>query len=377
MNFVKHSSKLIFTLLVFGFVSLSIGYKIYVSQIGDGAIAACKKQTSESVNECYSKLILSVFKSRGLNTALDQVVKIANSDKNFAETCHQTMHDLGLAEYNVYQKTGKITPSDKFNYCNYGFYHSFMEAMILSTGGIDAAKNFCDKLGTFNMISNCYHGIGHGLSSEPETVGNAFEMSLPGLKVCSQLPEEHGYRKSCQTGVFNSIVILYDDPRYKLTKPANVYTLCLNKSYTPGEKSACYLEMSTLSISLRGGDLNKEFDEAKIVRPDDLGEVLQDLALYSVPGHSAQEILDVCVAKAADYMINCVPGVAYGLKVYGDLGKEYQPVIDYYRNNNMSESEKKLFLETALKADVNTPEEQKAVCNKFPEDMRIGPCVGI
>lgn len=377
MNFIKPSLRYWPIVVVIAVVAAFTGIQIYNSQIGPGAIENCKKQTTESVNDCYSKLILNVFNSRGLNAALDQVAKIAGTDKTFAETCHQTMHDLGVAEYKVYQKTGKITPSDKFSYCNYGFYHSFMEAMVTSTGGVESAKQFCDKLGTFNMISNCYHGIGHGLSSEPETTGNAFEMSLPGLKVCRELPEDHGYRKSCQTGVFNSIVILYDNPKYKLIKPDNAYTLCLNKSYTQGEKSACYLEMATLSIELRGGDLNKEFDEAKIVGPDDLGEVLQDLALYSVPGHSAQEILDVCVAKAADYMVNCVPGVAYGLKVYGDLGKEYQPVIDYYRNNNMSESEKKLFLETALKADVNSPEEQRAVCNKFPEDMRIGPCVGI
>lgn len=373
----KRGTILIIAIFVFALILIPFIFNRHSASVFE----TCKLDTQGSKEQCYSEKIIKDLKQNGLESALNMMADIADNDTEFSQTCHSTMHEIGKISYENYQKTGKIKVNEKLSYCNYGFYHSFIEQMILVNGNIEGANKFCSQVGNNNtdslLISNCYHGIGHGISSEPSAIGTAYEMSLPGLLTCKKIPETNGYRRSCQTGVFNSIAILYENPKYKLSPPQNAFLLCFENKYDDSERSACLLQMATFQIKLLNGDSLKIFSTALKINSKYRDEIFFDLATYSLQDKGPQEVVDACRKVSPESIPTCIKGVASGLKVYGNLGNEYERAIDFYRNGNLGSDEKELFLSHLLISDVNSKTEQEAVCSQFPPDMQSGPCKSI
>lgn len=338
----------------------------------------CNPKLQDNQNECYTQYVIKTLKTSGLTAALKTVSTIADQDVEFSQSCHTTMHEIGKLAYETYKKSGTIEISDKLSYCNFGFYHSFIEAMIVDTGGVEKAEDFCNQTGS-NVtdsltVSNCYHGIGHGISSEPEVLGSAYEMSLAGLNICKKIKKENGYQRSCQLGVFNSIALLYENHEYKLKTPENAFDLCTTNNYSDEERSSCFLQMATMSIKILNDDLKKQFALALSINPKYQEEIFYDLATYSIQGSEPQVVIATCRSIGQKYVAKCVQGVAAGLKVFGYIGDEYRRALDFYKEGDLSPQEKELFLTYLMRVDVNNESEQKVVCNKFPKDLRIGPC---
>ena len=347
----------------------------------DVAIMRCKQDASVAGSSapCYKKLILDTYARSGLPSAIALVQKISDEDPLFQAYCHTTMHNLGRTAYTSFHRTKELDITEGLSYCNYGFYHAFMEQMLVQSGGVAEAKDFCElvgrKLNSRSAVSNCYHGIGHGLSSEPLSLDDPVKMAAPGLAVCRSIATESDIERSCAMGVFNSIELLYGNPRYRLSYPASPFDLCNSNRYSDNEKKACYLEMSVLAGDMSKGIFSTALSYTASVPVEYQSYAVSYIALYwhSGAAYDPQAVIDGCRNILPDFIDACIIGVAREMKVYGPPGNIYGPVIAFYKRTTLAPADKALFLSTILGADVQGTAEQQSVCEQFPPEMRRAP----
>lgn len=336
-------------------------------------LATCEKDGGTLGTSCYRQVILDIFKDEGLTSALEVTRKISNKEPGFQLYCHTMMHELGKESYTQFHQTGNLPITDQLSYCNYGFYHSFMEEMLSVQGGVAEAKKFCEFVGTqlednTGAVGNCYHGIGHGISSEPAEKSDPIKMLVPGLLVCRTLRLQN----ACATGVFNSIELLFGDPKYDLPMPANPFSICINEAFDDIEKDACYVEMAVLANDMSKGDFENALAYTEIIPLEYRAHAIQYTAVYanSQGYEHAKTVLPLCRNKVPEYIDACVVGLADGLVTYGKAVNKYDSAVAFYRENILSDTEKKTFLTNLI---TGNGENQQARCLLFPEDLRISP----
>jgi len=128
------------------------------------AIKRCAMPKTHTA-QCYQELISTAAEHEGLVAAFELLSEIYSIDTSFATACHGNAHELGKIAYEDFIN-GKNPPmSDKTSYCGYGFYHGFLEELIVSGGTLTDAKDFCAYLESQLSSSlpsigySCFHGI--------------------------------------------------------------------------------------------------------------------------------------------------------------------------------------------------------------------------
>eukprot|EP00923_Selenidium_pygospionis_P025169 GHVN01044337.1.p4 GENE.GHVN01044337.1~~GHVN01044337.1.p4 ORF type:complete len:101 (+),score=5.81 GHVN01044337.1:571-873(+) len=92
--------------------------------------------------------------------------------------------------------------------CGYGFYHGFMETLLLTSGDVEEARAFCryadEQLrGQASAASTaCYHGTGHGAVDGGDTRawGDVDAIMEPGFALCDQVAETEFHCTSVTLG---------------------------------------------------------------------------------------------------------------------------------------------------------------------------------
>jgi hypothetical protein len=225
-------------------------------------ITQCKQ--SDNKARCYTDRIDEILATKGLSSAFDFLAAAYTADSDFARFCHANTHDLGRSAYLQFRSSEAVELSTKTSYCGYGFYHGFMEEMLVQTDDAEEAKIFCAYVGKevpyppAYAEGACYHGIGHGVTDgyDVEASGDAYALTVPGLKLCKAVASSNQeWQERCYSGVFNSIAILYRRPEFTLTTD-NPFTLC-SAQYVPREKKSCYSQMNTLAMFMAKGDVSQ------------------------------------------------------------------------------------------------------------------------
>lgn len=350
------------------------------------AISRCKHMESQLTSPCYDNIIKRELDAEGLPRTLKLVAAITAVDKNFSDQCHTKMHDLGRDAYTMYHNDGDIQLDPTVSYCGYGFFHGFMEEMARVNGNIAEAKAFCTAVGKklINQSaaeSNCYHGIGHGTTdgSDPSTWGDPVAMVSPGLVMCREATKNVEYLGSCYMGAFNSIELLYPDPKYRLDAHGHPFTLCKEPKFSDEEKKACYTEMSVLTMTMVRGDFTKGLAFAHDAAPAFTEYATRFLAVYSFATVDTDplKVLAACRKIVPSTLESCIRGIAEGLKVYGKPNYEYEPIAAFCTNKALSKKEQHMCADYALASDSTGAEGRRAVCDLFPKDMQGSQCVKI
>ena len=291
---------------------------------------------------CWENLIGKALKKEGLDSAFSVVSELYASDPSFSGRCHWFAHKLGEKAYDIFSQDRDLNLSFKTSHCGYGFFHGFMEAMFYKGGDYELARKFCAYFGeklkgqTGDAEGACYHGIGHGVVDGADSAlwGDAQAIIRPGLELCEKVSDTQTHLNRCASGVFNSLAIMYGEPKYRLPlDKENPYKICSAES-ADAIRRPCYEEMNTLVLRLGNNDLEAS---ARLVEkiPEDS---YADSAIQSLAGYTAsfyknpddfEDIISACRSLEARLRLGCIKGFAAGLVEFGAPGKEYENSLKF------------------------------------------------
>ncbi len=229
-----------------------------LGEFGSAARACVDLRSGTSRASCWETDFAKLIDEDGIDTALDKFVEFYESEPNFNSYCHDIMHYVGRASYEVYKLDKKTITRPETSYCGYGFYHGFVESAFEqeSSAGLDVAKNYCSDLaqnpnfGSRHIVgptvSACKHGIGHAIfdSLDAELWGDYKLMTDAGIATCENLysDDEHSSVR-CATGIYNSLTTALNNNYYYIDYPSaeEVVSFCTEQGdmYRPW----CWVDM--------------------------------------------------------------------------------------------------------------------------------------
>lgn len=302
--------------------------------------AACMNSANTnpgvSKTDCWAIDLTETLSSKGLDAAFDQYADIYAKDPTFRGlSCHDVGHILGAAAYARFQSNHAVIDRPETSYCGYGFYHGFIETMLLENGAAyNEVRAYCDALKTNGVLNNpsgaCYHGIGHAaLDSLPGSLwGDEKKMVDAAVAVCEQAAIGAPEQAQCTTGVYNALAVAASAHRYNLSFPSkpSMHICDVQKiAYQAG----CYVEYGIGTI--------REFrlDRAETVRlimsaPETklsaamLRGYASDEVMRSMTALNLPSFVSFCHSFSDTVLRNaCNTGVIAGLRQGGQPGKEF------------------------------------------------------
>lgn len=329
-------------LLVVGIGGIA-SYAAFVQGSSERIVRMCGETENKPL--CYATHIERLLNTEGIPAAFDALAIAYEHDPEFAGTCHALTHELGDAAYQDFNKTGETELTSKASYCGYGFYHGFLDALMIDTNDVAGARSFCSYVGQ-NVPhppapefaeGSCYHGIGHGITDGTDTAlwGDAVAIAKPGLVLCEQVANgNRAWQLRCSSGVFNAIGNMYLDPKYKLDSDPDPYALCRDGGFSRADQESCYSQMNTQAAELAHGDLEAILAYTSTIRDTSLRAIaLREAVAYYVQilKREQKNVSDAdmtsCVLSSATLSDTCIRGIVGGIYEFGAPGQQHTEAL--------------------------------------------------
>ena len=348
MNKFKTTSLIVILFLMVGlWIAKSNGVSF---ETEDKKIDECKAKNDQL---CYKDLIMSKFKDKGLDSALDLVAKIYAKDQSFSSTCHDIGHLLGASTYDLFRSGKDFKINTKIAFCSYGFYHGFME-LLASDGDVKKAQDFCKYVDaqiakeTPDATLQCYHGIGHGwvnIHGDKKLYGDDMGIVNRGLSLCEEVAGTELELARCATGVFNGIAIFYDTGEYDL-KVNKKDPMWVCKSIDKKFQDSCYISMNILLYSITNKDFRQAASYIEQIKDDTIAahamiNLSLPFSLLEMDSTDHSKSIAVCRDLQNRLVIPCFQGFAFSFMEHGEPGKEYVKAVDFCKNNGLTKDEEK------------------------------------
>ncbi|MDP3725914.1 MAG: hypothetical protein Q8R36_01820 [bacterium] len=358
------------------------------------AAATCD-ETGVNRQQCFAEEIEKVLKTGGLSAAFDALIVFSKQDANFATACHGNVHEIGKAAYYRYADGEKIEYTPKMSYCGYGFFHGFMETLLIETGDFNKAVEFCTSFdenfkSTISGGTNaCFHGIGHGAvdGSDPRVWDDPSLMIREAMGLCAQLPKENYAQHLCETGAYNSLEILSQDSKYDLKSlSADPYAFC---SHEPrSRRGGCYTNMIPAVLIIFHNDFKKviQYMLPQITNPDDLtiGNARVDemailalfhefIRLYFNKPEEIGNAIELCREFESDRLhFACIQGLSGGHMKYDTPESAYENWRALCENSSLHEDERRACFEHVLSRISLWYESDRAkrICQSVPKQYQ-------
>ena len=352
----------------------------------------------EKTQQCWEKLILETLKIQGVKASFDMIVDLSEKEPTFANDCHGLSHLIGEKAYAQYiaKENFELTPATAL--CGYGFYHGFMETMLLATGDIEEAREFCALVDTqlkgqaSYASSACYHGTGHGAidGSDPTTWGSAEKMMEPGFKLCESLAVNELERYLCDTGVFNAIEILSANPKYGLQEMRKDPFVMCNKQPV-FRREGCYANMMPIIFQNFNNDFQKIIDYTNKKMIDHtvtaidgntvndlttIGIMFEFIRLYGKDEDHMEKGIALCRNQIDEDKNACFAGLSGGYIKYGEPGREYVKNLEFCALETLADNERDACYGYTLPrmSSRYTPSDVKMICEQVPGEYRKKYC---
>jgi hypothetical protein len=339
---------------------------------------------------CYSKNIEGILRTRGIPAAFDALAVAYDSDPEFAGTCHAVTHDLGKAAYEEFHKTGNTELTSKASYCGYGFYHGFLDTLLVDTNDLTEARTFCTYVGK-NVPhppppefaeGSCYHGIGHGITdgTDPRLWGSELAIVKPGLALCKKIADGNTtWQLRCVSGVFNALGNMYGDPQYKLHPSPNPYALCRDGGFSPLETETCYDQMNTQAAILGHNNLKEIIAFTNTIQNQHYRSVaLHEAVSYFVQilKHAQKNLsvqdMSLCALPTRELKDSCVSGLIGGVYEFGSPGQQYKEALAVCGTDSLASDFRSMCFSTTLTlaSYYYSPAVVQRVCTNVPAEYR-------
>ncbi len=299
--------------------------------------------STSQVGDCWSISLIEILQSDGLSAAFDMYSALYADNPSFRGlSCHDAGHLLGAAAYREYAENHQTIERPETSYCGYGFYHGFMETMLIEHGPsqYSLVREYCDALKTDGQLNNpsgaCYHGIGHAAfdSIPGDSWGDAAKMVTAALSVCEQVAQEAPERAQCGTGVFNALAVASSDQAYKLSFNATD-SMRICRMQPPRYKDGCYREYGIGVIRENRFDREATIRfintlENADARAAALGAYVGDEVARSINAIDLSAFFALCNSTAPNKQKDsCHRGVLAGLRQAGEPGSEAELMFNY------------------------------------------------
>lgn len=162
-------------------------------------VANCDKATT-SPSECIGEYIRTIAQAKGFSSAQASLLNYAQEDDGFLGKCHAIGHLVGKWSYKEY---GLKIINEIVDVCGFSIGHGYMEEAGKNLSNEEFASTFTEFCTKAKDISDCVHGMGHGLS----TAGFTFQKAdLLCQKINDLYPNIFGeyknsYNVLCMEGV--------------------------------------------------------------------------------------------------------------------------------------------------------------------------------
>lgn len=319
-------------------------YRYYRSTFSsDHILSVCGDVENKAL--CFTDNIERVLGHEGVGSAFDVLADIYDRDGAFYQYCHANTHEIGKRAYEQFKTRGSVDLAPNAYACGYGFYHGFMEELMVDTNDIEDARAFCEWAGTEipepvdYTEGACYHGIGHGVTDGKNTqlYGDALRMAAPGLAMCKRVANEDIWLHRCASGVFNALALMYREPVYRLSA-LNPYEICWQGEYEPLIEQSCYEQMNTLAMYMAGNDFGSAFDFALAVEDESYRSIavryISTMVLsrkntdVALPLEEMNERLSdeatICLSLPAFAKNDCLQGLIEGIWEFGPPGRQWE-----------------------------------------------------
>lgn len=199
---------------------------ITVRGLPDEGIAGCLLRYSNTAlsPQCWEAEVTRIIKNKGLEAAFTYIDTTYTSEERFRRNCHDVMHIIGSAAYEEFAHGRTAAYHPQASFCGYGFYHGFIEKMLVSEGPshYEQAKAYCEELRSIEGAKAggpCFHGIGHAVfdSLDSSIWGDGAVMVAEGTQTCERILESDEDRALCVSGIHNSFANAMSGHTYSLS----------------------------------------------------------------------------------------------------------------------------------------------------------------
>ena len=180
-------------------------------------------------------------------------------------------------------------------------------------------------------------------------------MIKSGMEFCKQLPQENYAEHLCQTGAYNSLEILSQDPKYKLAELADApYSFC--NSEPRMRREGCYTNMIPAVLRLTKDDVGKSADYIlkNIIYPGDLTidnfrtdemvilSLFQEFdRLHFGKPEMTDDGIKLCRRFRSERIrLSCFMGISGGFMKYGAPESAYENWRAFCGNSYLAEDER-------------------------------------
>jgi hypothetical protein len=356
IKFIKKN--ILIYLCFFLFIILALEASILIKNTGIKAqaskdyaqkIAQCSQhlKPDQTKEACLNQILSEVTKKEGISPALDLLYLISQTETQ----CHSYAHEIGRTAYELYKHHTAFSVNEKVTYCNYGFYHGFMQALTKENQNPQEITKFCNYISDqlqkegLNITSECYHGIGHGTADQhtPSEWQDPIQSVASAMDICYSVIDSEKHLTDCAGGVFHATAMLYLDNSYGLTINQNdPYWLC--KAQKANIQEPCFGLMSRTLLKLTDDDFAKAFIIAqKTVPIDKISVVISNLTVlypYHSTGDGVSKMVPLCRTLPKTIQNDCLSGYVLGLLQAGTPGKEYESSLQVCHSSLLREDEK-------------------------------------
>ncbi len=319
-------------------------------------ICISKEDRSDRIG-CWQRTVESVLKEKGVHEALTLLREVKQTDLLFSSDCHVYAHLIGEISYWKYKSDGDFIVDDESKLCDYGFYHGFMQEMGHHDGEFfqkapalcDVLTNQVDSKDKIDALNQCFHGIGHGLVFfyVDEFSNKELEITNRGIDYCRKIMTPGDRQKDCVFGVYGGISSLYFGTHSYLwpIKEENPFWIC---DLQPEEfQQGCFVGLVPAVFSHWEFDLQTGMDkvnsiENSIYAKESVFYSGMALSHKIVVGiKTKEEIIDLCQSLGRNMNIECIRGLAKGVKHYSLPENANDIFLDLCNSSILSTAEKK------------------------------------
>lgn len=311
--------------------------KIVVAGGNDADITNClaaKAEDNSLRTDCWEPVLLHTLGQKGTGAAFDQISVWYEENPVFRRNCHDIMHLVGAAAYRNFTFGNETVVRPETTYCGYGFYHGFVETMLieLGVGQFGPLKEYCDRLrqtGNGNAYGACYHGIGHAVfdSLPSDLWGDEERMVSTAIGMCESVLTDTWERVQCISGISNALANAMSARDYYLTfvgKHSIDVCASLKKEYRP----VCYPELAVgyvrdeFMTREKSFDFFSTLDELESRGATIVGFMDDEVRRLMAQGLDLPELISFCSSLNTNDAPYCFDGVVHGLFAVGKPGQE-------------------------------------------------------
>lgn len=341
---------------------------------------------------CWDNEITKVVKTQGVLAALDLLARLYDTIPDFSPTCHDLAHKIGKETYDLFAKNSKIEVNQKTSYCGYGFYHGFMDQLLISGDDLSKVGVFCELVkvqmqkissSTFSDV-NCFHGVGHGIAEKHDPNIFSFKQELidPSLAICERVSSNNSQLTDCSDGVFSSVMNLFQKKSNGFHQE-NLINICL--AQVDRYKEACYRGAGSIQFN----SYEHDFAKAASLLADIPEEKYAFEYITQVSGARARSEInqsehdkDVtdCQNLEEKYRQHCLSGVITALVMFGPPEKEYLNGVSFCQSKVLDEGYRgPCYRQVAsLARGLYTEDKFKFICGQsIEEKYRQTACRGL